>query len=147
MSLVYRTMGQMSGPKKIVELPSSPGDWKKLDREANHLHNGRLWRWIPAGCVLCIESGDAKDQTLQSVDNPDFYLCQNHGKLEKVPFRCKREYTVSLGDKSVDSSHVTEDFFLFPVNQSSSERERLIKEIISEAMGHEMQNDDLFSEE
>lgn len=120
-------------PRKIVELPDSPSDWKSLEREAVHLHAGRLWRAVPIGCVLCLDLLPNKDQTLQADEDHEFYLCAIHGKLEKVPFTEERKFEMRLGPRVVEVTKLVEDFLLFPECQTSEERLMTIEKIINEA--------------
>lgn len=133
----------MTGPRKIVELPSDPSQWRKLVRDGHHVHDGKLWVWVPSGCVLCVESAEWKDQTLQSVDDPEHYVCQNHGKLEKVIYSFQSQYTIQIGERTVTGSRRVEDFFLFPASQTSEERAGLLDKILKEAEEYENENDPL----
>jgi len=131
----------MGGPKRIIELAEDPSQWEGLDRNAHLMHNGRLWIWMPAGCVQCVESSQPKDQTLRAVDDFDVFVCQNHGPLEKVSYVFEQHYTIQLGSRTVTGSRRTEDFLLFAKNQTVEEREALITRILAEAEDHEVEHD------
>lgn len=134
-------MRKMNGPKRIVELQED--SWPNITPDDVLVHDGKLWNWVPGGCVLCVES---KDQTLKAVDD-DIHVCRTHGELEKVPYVIERQYVIMLGDRRLTGSKKSEDFFLFPQSQSPEERTALLDKILAEADEYEDEHDPLMEDE
>lgn len=125
----------MTGPRKIIDLDSTPRTRWSLSDAALHIYQDKLWHWEKIGCVMCAESdiNDQQAQTLRSEDDENVFVCLTHGKLEEIDVEIKREYTIRIGNQTRSGGKVTHtDAVLFPVEMAAEERERIINYMFDE---------------
>lgn len=126
----------MSGPKRIIEHEEDPSTWK-VDKNALHLRAGRLWKYMPVGCVCCVDSPDPKAKTFQSDEDEQLFVCGVHGPLEVVPYRSTRQYVVTIGELRVEGDQTLEDSFLFPRSLTPEKRKEMLQNLMDDAVVYE----------
>lgn len=141
-------MGNMSGPKKIIDLDSTPETQWKVEPNSTHIYHGKLWASEVAGCVLCVEAerNDAKGQTLRDADDEHSFMCLTHGPLEEVPFTVRRDFEIKIGDFVKSGSQAVTDVVLIPKSLSAEERQDLYSRLV-DAAGEAEEQDDLLAED
>jgi hypothetical protein len=141
-------MGNMSGPKKIIDLDSTPEHQWRVEPQATHIYSGRLWASEVAGCVLCVEAerSDAKGQTLRDNDDEHAFVCLTHGLLEEVPFSIRRDFSITIGPFVKTGFQEVTDVILIPKNLSGEERQGLYERLVQAAADAESK-DDLLADE
>lgn len=133
---------KMTGPTKIIELDGIPSKNWKLDVNAVHLWNGKLWRKEKVGCVLCVESTGSEYATLCHTDKNgvETFHCMNHGALIAVPYSMKKVYTIRIGDVVREGEEEVVDTMLFPEEMTLTARNELIERLLDEAQSDEKQS-------
>lgn len=134
----------VAGPKKVIDLDLLPESEWKIEPEALHLYNNKLWRHEKAGCVLCVECerNDAHGQTLSATDSPHQFICLTHGLLEEIPYCITRNVIVKIGSYERTGTQNFNDFILMPIDMDQDEREELLDRLISAAAESESAPDD-----
>lgn len=137
----------MSGPRKIIDLDTTPADAWVIDAGAVHLYSNELWTHLPVGCVLCVEAerNDAKGQSLQSQDG-SCQICLTHGRLEAVPYSITKDVTIQIGGITKSGKQVFNDTLLIPSSLSPDARRELFDHLINVAEEEERAKDILSDE-
>jgi len=137
--MINTAVKKMSGPAKIIELDGIPSTRWKLDTNAVHLWNGKLWRKEKIGCVICVEKDGPENATLchASDDGVETFHCMNHGSLIAVPYSMKKVYTITIGDVTREGEEEVVDTMLFPEEMTLVSRNELIDRMLDEAQAEE----------
>lgn len=125
----------LSGPRKIIELDGKPEQSWHLDSTAVHLWKGKLWKWEPIGCILCIEQEGIPHETLSTEvdeDGETQYCCMTHGALQKIPYTMEKKFRVTLGGITRDGFETVTDAMLFPQSMDEEEKNSLICRLLDE---------------
>lgn len=138
----------MSGPKKVIDLDSTPETNWSVDHNATHIYNGKLWVTEVAGCVLCVEAErqDAKGQTLRDIHSESCFVCLTHGPLERVSFWVRRDYVIKIGQFEKRGFQEVNDVILIPIGLSEAERHDLYARLV-DAAGEAESKEDLLADD
>jgi hypothetical protein len=136
-------MGSMSGPKKIIDLDSTPESQWTVESNATHIYSGKLWASEVAGCVLCVEAErhDAKGQTLRDAADEHLFVCLTHGPLEEVSFLVRRDFVIKIGKFEKTGFQEVNDTILIPKSLSEDERQGLYARLVEAAADAEQKED------
>jgi hypothetical protein len=133
---------KMTGPTKIIELDGIPSKNWKLDSNAVHLWEGKLWRKEKVGCVLCVEKEGPEHSTLchANAEGVESFHCMEHGELSAIPYNMKKVYTITIGDVVREGEEELEDVMLFPRGMDLTARNELINRLLDEAHNSEKES-------
>jgi len=125
----------MSGPTKIIELDGKPCSKWRIEEDAMHLWEGKLWRKDVVGCVLCVENEGPEHTTFARTDEDgvEHCSCVKHGPLSEVKYKMVKQYTVTIGGVVREGEEVVNDSMLFPASMSEDEKDDLINRLLDEA--------------
>lgn len=134
---------KMKGPAKIIELDGIPSKNWKLEQNAVHLWNGKLWRKEPVGCVLCVEEEGSDHATLTHTDDNgvESFVCMEHGSLDEVRYSMRKRYSIMIGDVIRDGEEEFNDTILFPRIMAGMDRNELINRLLNEAEQAQIDSD------
>jgi hypothetical protein len=127
----------MTGPTKIIELDGKERSKWRIEDDALHLWNGKLWRKEAVGCVKCVEKEGVDFMTFSrpegEKDEDEHFHCMEHGPLEEVKYSMVKKYTVTIGGVVREGEQSIKDSMLFPADMSSDDRTLLIEKLLDEA--------------
>jgi hypothetical protein len=134
---------EVSGPTKIIELDGKERSSWRIEENALHLWEGKLWRKEAVGCVLCVEEEGVDHMTFsrseiekEDSDEPkcsEHFHCMHHGPLEEVPYEMVKKYTITIGGVVREGEESVRDSMLFPASLDSKERTVLIEKLLDES--------------
>ena len=143
MANAAKAFQSVSGPTKIIELDGKPRSQWRVEEDALHLWEGKLWRREAVGCVLCVEEEGIDHTTFSRTEvsagddgeetKCEHFHCMKHGALDEVKYEMVKKYTVTIGGVVRDGEVSVEDSMLFPTSMSQDERVELINKLLDEA--------------
>jgi len=131
----------MSGPTKIIELDGKERSAWRIEEDALHLWEGKLWRKEAVGCVLCVEEEGVDHMTFSRSEvekegddeSSEHFHCMHHGPLKEVPYEMVKKYTITIGGVVREGEESVRDSMLFPASMDKDERTTLIEKLLDEA--------------